>query len=88
MSNQAVPVGKASSKTADRAVKHVSVDINRSETIALVGESGSGKSVTTLSVLQLLRYHTESVASDEIFEQPETDYAGELISAAFDLTVR
>ena len=39
-----------------RAVRHVSLDIDRSETVALVGESGSGKSVTALSILQLLPY--------------------------------
>jgi peptide/nickel transport system ATP-binding protein len=36
------------------AVKSISLEINKGETLAIVGESGSGKTVTSLSILQLL----------------------------------
>jgi microcin C transport system ATP-binding protein len=60
-----------------RAVRHVSFDIGRGETLALVGESGSGKSVSALSILQLLPYPTAHHPSGSILLEGE-----ELMGAA------
>jgi oligopeptide transport system ATP-binding protein len=58
-------------------VDRVSLDVRRSQTVALVGESGCGKSVTALSIMRLLpspparivsgkiRFHNSEAANDE-----------------------
>lgn len=48
------------------AVKNISFEINRGETVAVVGESGSGKTVTSLSILQLLASPPAKYKSGEI----------------------
>ncbi|MXP61363.1 ATP-binding cassette domain-containing protein, partial [Pantoea sp. Taur] len=37
------------------AVRNLSLDLHRGETLALVGESGSGKSVTSLALMRLIQ---------------------------------
>ena len=62
------------------AVRGVSFDIERGETLALVGESGSGKSVTALSLLQLLPYPAASHPSGRIrFDGEDLIGAGEQV---------
>lgn len=71
---------------AVHAVRGVSFDIAKGETLALVGESGSGKSVTALSILQLLPVRPEGeIAFDgqNILSAPMTMLRGSRIAMIF-----
>ncbi|MBK0125614.1 glutathione ABC transporter ATP-binding protein GsiA [Pantoea sp. S61] len=46
------------------AVRHLSLDLHRGETLALVGESGSGKSVTSLALMRLIQQAGGDVSGD------------------------
>src|SRR5262249_52529077 len=50
------------------AVRHVSFNVSRGETVCLVGESGCGKSITSLAVMGLLPRAARSRASRLAFD--------------------
>jgi glutathione transport system ATP-binding protein len=53
---EGLSVSFATSERIVHAVRDVSFDVGRGETVAIVGESGSGKSVTALSVMRLVEH--------------------------------
>ena len=50
------------------AVRNVSFDVAKGETVALVGESGSGKTVSALSILRLLPPGAQHPTGEILFE--------------------
>lgn len=49
-----------------RAVKDVSFHVSRGETLAVVGESGSGKSVTSLSIMRLIKAPAGRIVAGQV----------------------
>jgi microcin C transport system ATP-binding protein len=71
ISVQNLSVDFQSSGKVTHAVKKVSFDIGKAETVALVGESGSGKTVSALSILKLLPYPAATHPSGRILFKDE-----------------
>ena len=59
----------SSKKSSVTAVDDVSFDIKKGEIVGLVGESGCGKSVTSLSIMQLLKDTPGKVTNGEVIFQ-------------------
>lgn len=65
--------------TQTKALKNISLTVNRGEIVSLVGESGSGKSVTSLSVLQLVPSPPAKYVSGKILFSEDGEQATDLL---------
>ena len=63
------------------AVKNLSLDVQRGETLAIVGESGSGKSVTSLALMRLVEQGGGQIESGEMWLRRRDDRVINLTSA-------
>ncbi|ERM07543.1 glutathione ABC transporter ATP-binding protein [Pantoea agglomerans Tx10] len=59
--------------TVTDAVRHLSLDLFRGETLALVGESGSGKSVTSLALMRLIEQASGRVSGEVLLRRRNGD---------------
>jgi len=59
--------------TVTDAVRHLSLDLFRGETLALVGESGSGKSVTSLALMRLIEQAGGMVSGEVLLRRRNGD---------------
>lgn len=59
------------------AVKNVSFDLNKGETLGIVGESGSGKSVTSLSIMRLLNAGQTQIKGEVLLGETDLFTLGE-----------
>ena len=64
-----------------QAVKNLSLDVQRGETLAIVGESGSGKSVTSLALMRLVEQGGGSIDSGEMWLRRRNDQIIDLADA-------
>lgn len=82
LSIQNLQIDFINEKKRSTAVKDISIDVNRGETLAIVGESGSGKSVTALSILQLLPKPPAQYVNGQIFFTDKTGNRSDLLTAS------
>ena len=67
-----------------RAVKSLSLHVDRGETLAIVGESGSGKSVTSLAVMRLVEFGGGRIEGGRMTFHRSSGQSVDLVAASED----
>ncbi|MCP4553346.1 MAG: ABC transporter ATP-binding protein [Bacteroidetes bacterium] len=60
-------------KSTIKAVKNISFELSRGETLGVVGESGSGKSVTALSIMNLIESPPGKIVAGEVIYEDKKE---------------